>query len=48
MNLMKSSVLGKIEQLAKSLIGKGSVVSKQEGNFKPKRLFVGDDANIEL
>jgi lysophospholipase L1-like esterase len=38
----------KVERLADSLIGKDSVVSKQEGNFKPKRLFVGDDSNIEL
>jgi glucose-1-phosphate thymidylyltransferase len=38
----------KVERLADSLIGKGSVVSKQEGNFKPKRLFVGDNARIEL
>lgn len=37
-----------VERLADSIIGKGSKVTKQEGNFKPKKLFIGDDANIEL
>jgi glucose-1-phosphate thymidylyltransferase len=38
----------RVERLADSLIGKGYRIIKQEGNFRPKRLFVGDDANIEL
>jgi hypothetical protein len=29
-------------------VGKGCRIIKQEGNFSPKRLFVGDDVNIEL
>lgn len=38
----------KIERLADSLIGKGCRVSKQEGHLRPKRLFIGDDADVEL
>ena len=53
-SLMEHSVIledchvTKIERLADSLIGKGCRVTKQEGNLRPKRLFVGDDANIDL
>ena len=38
----------KKERLADSLVGKGCRITKQEGNVSPKRLFVGDDVNIEL
>jgi len=38
----------RVERLADSLIGKGCRITKQEGSFRPKRLFVGDDVNIEL
>lgn len=38
----------KIERLADSLVGKGCRVTKQDGHFSPKRLFIGDDADVEL
>jgi len=37
-----------IERLADSIIGKGTEVIKQEETFKALRLFLGDDARIEL
>lgn len=37
-----------IERLADSVIGKGTEVIKQEQGFKALRLFLGDDAKIEL
>jgi glucose-1-phosphate thymidylyltransferase len=37
-----------IERLADSVLGKNSRVMKQEGNVRPKRLFVGDDVDISL
>ena len=37
-----------IERLADSVLGKNSRVVKQEGNVRPKRLFVGDDVDINL
>ncbi|GAI18605.1 unnamed protein product, partial [marine sediment metagenome] len=37
-----------IERLADSIIGKGTEVIKQEQGFKALRLFLGDDARIEL
>ena len=46
--ILESCHIVNVERLADSLIGKDSKVAKQEGNLKPKRLFVGDDANIEL
>ncbi len=45
--LEKCSIL-KIERLADSLIGKGTEVVKQEQNFRALRLFIGDDARVEL
>ncbi len=38
----------KIERLADSVIGRGTEVVKQEENFKAVRLFIGDDARVEL
>lgn len=38
----------KIERLADSIIGRGTRVVKQEHNFEALRLFVGDDARVEL
>jgi glucose-1-phosphate thymidylyltransferase len=37
-----------IERLADSIIGRGTQVIKQEQGFKALRLFLGDDATIEL
>lgn len=38
----------RIERLADSIIGKGAEVVKQEQNFKALRLFIGDEAKVEL
>jgi len=38
----------KIRRLADSVIGRNTNVVKQEQNFKATRLFVGDDARVEL
>lgn len=38
----------KIERLADSVIGRGTEVVKGEQNFKGVRLFIGDDARVEL
>jgi glucose-1-phosphate thymidylyltransferase len=37
-----------IERLADSVIGKNGRLFKREGGLRPKKLFVGDNANIEL
>ena len=37
-----------IERLADSIVGKGTKVIKQEQTFKALRLFLGDDARVEL
>jgi len=37
-----------IERLGDSIIGKNTVVTKQADSFKVTRLFVGDDARVEL
>ena len=37
-----------IERLADSIIGKGTEVTKEEQTFKALRLFLGDDAKVEL
>jgi glucose-1-phosphate thymidylyltransferase len=46
--ILENCYIAKVERLADSLIGRSSRVTKQDGNLKPKRLFIGDDANIEL
>lgn len=38
----------KIERLADSVIGRGTDLVKGQQNFKAVRLFIGDDARIEL
>jgi hypothetical protein len=38
----------KIERLADSVVGRGTEVVKQEQGFKALRLFIGDDARVEL
>jgi len=46
--ILENCRIEQVERLADSIIGKDSVVTKQAGNFKPKRLFVGDNADIRL
>ena len=38
----------KIERLADSVIGRSTEVIKKEQGFKALRLFIGDDAKVEL
>jgi len=37
-----------VERLADSIIGKGTAVVKQGQGIKALRLFLGDDAKVEL
>ncbi len=46
--ILEDCTIINIERLADSIFGKRCEVTKKEGSLKPKRIFVGDDANIEL
>ncbi|MCL0088924.1 sugar phosphate nucleotidyltransferase [Dehalococcoidia bacterium] len=46
--ILESSHILKIERLADSVIGRGTEVVKGGQNFKAVRLFIGDDARVEL
>ena len=46
--IMEGCHIDRVERLADSLIGRNSKVTKQEGHLKSKKLFVGDNADIEL
>jgi len=46
--LLEGCHIHNIERLADSIIGKGTNVTKQEQIFKGLRLFLGDDAKVEL
>ncbi len=46
--ILEGCNIDRVERLADSLIGRNSKVTKQEGHLKSKRLFVGDNADIEL
>ncbi|MCL0076036.1 hypothetical protein M1O13_00650 [Dehalococcoidia bacterium] len=46
--ILESSYILKIERLADSIIGRGTEVIKGEENFRAVRLFIGDDARVEL
>jgi len=46
--LLEGCHICNIERLADSIIGKGTNVTKQEQTFKGLRLFLGDDAKVEL
>ncbi len=46
--ILEDCCISNIERLADSLIGKGTEVVKQGQNFRAVRLFVGDDAKLEL
>ncbi|GAH12269.1 unnamed protein product, partial [marine sediment metagenome] len=46
--VLENCCITKIERLADSIIGKGSTVTKHDHKFKAVRLFVGDDARVEL
>ena len=46
--ILENCRISKIERLTASVIGRGTQVSKQEQGFKALRLFIGDDAQVEL
>ncbi|MCL0094937.1 glucose-1-phosphate thymidylyltransferase [Dehalococcoidia bacterium] len=46
--ILENSHILKIERLADSVIGRGTEVVKGQQNFKAVRLFIGDDAKVEL
>jgi glucose-1-phosphate thymidylyltransferase len=46
--ILENCYVSGIERLTDSVIGKGTKVIKQEQNFKAVRLFIGDDARVEL
>jgi glucose-1-phosphate thymidylyltransferase len=46
--ILENCHISNIERLSDSVIGRNSKVVRQERNFKTCRLFVGDDAIIEL
>lgn len=46
--IMENCRISMVERLADSIIGRGAAVTKHEQNFKALRLFVGDDAKVEL
>ncbi|MFC1985308.1 glucose-1-phosphate thymidylyltransferase, partial [Chloroflexota bacterium] len=46
--ILDKSHIYHIERLADSLLGKGVEVKKEEGHSQTIRLFVGDDAKVEL
>ena len=46
--ILENCHIRKIRRLADSLIGRKSNVVKQEGDSKVTRLFIGDDAKVEL
>jgi len=46
--ILENCHISGIERLADSVIGKSTEVTKGEQNFKAVRLFIGDDAKVEL
>jgi len=46
--ILENSCISKIERLADSVIGRNTEVLKQEQGFKALKLFLGDDAKVEL
>lgn len=46
--ILENSHVSKIERLADSVIGRSTEVLKQEQGFKALKLFLGDDARVEL
>jgi glucose-1-phosphate thymidylyltransferase len=46
--ILEDCHISNIERLADSIIGKGTEVVKQERGFKSLKLFLGDDAKVEL
>jgi glucose-1-phosphate thymidylyltransferase len=46
--ILENCHIVKVRRLADSIIGRNAQVSQQEQGFKATRLFVGDDAQIEL
>ena len=46
--ILEDCNINNIERLADSVLGKNGRLLKREGGLRPKKLFVGDNANIEL
>lgn len=46
--IMENCTVSKMERMADSLIGRGADIRKKEKNFNVVRIFVGDDARVEL
>jgi NDP-sugar pyrophosphorylase family protein len=46
--ILENCLISGIERLADSVIGRGTEVIKGGQNLKAVRLFVGDDAKVEL
>ncbi len=46
--VMENCSISNIERIGDSVIGRNSIITRQTDNFKIIRLFIGDDAKIEL
>jgi len=46
--ILENSHILKIQHMAHSIIGRNTEVVKQEQNFEAIRLFIGDNARVEL
>ncbi len=46
--ILEKCVIKNIDRLADSIMGKNGLVSKEENNFKALRVFIGDDAKVEI
>jgi glucose-1-phosphate thymidylyltransferase len=46
--LLENCLISNIERIEDSIIGRNSEVKKRDDNFKAIRIFIGDDAKVEL
>ena len=46
--ILEKCSINNIDRLADSIVGKNASVSKTENNYKALRVFIGDDARVEL
>lgn len=46
--ILEHCLIRNIERLADSVIGRNTEVIKRDGSIKSTRLFIGDDARVEL
>jgi glucose-1-phosphate thymidylyltransferase len=46
--ILENCYISKIERMADSIVGKNTDITKQKNGFQAVRLFIGDDAKIEL